>query len=537
MKEGRRFDASLPRICTFALRRKSFGPRDAVLKDRETAVDSMKKTIFSSAAAGALAAVMIGGAALSTASAEPVNRPTAASPSMGAPASFADIVQRVAPAVVSIDVEGKVDPRLAAFGEDGDSQGDDQGQGSDQGSGQFDFRKLFPQGPDGAPPPKMQATGSGFFISGDGYIVTNNHVVEGADKITVRTSDDRTFKATLVGRDAATDLAVVKVEGQGFPYVSFEDRAKPRVGDWVVAVGNPFNLGGTATAGIVSALGRDKVSGSSYVDYMQIDAPINRGNSGGPTFDMSGRVVGVNTAIFSPSGGSVGIGFDIPADVAAAITRQLISGGKVVRGYIGATIQDVTPEIADSLGISGRKGALVADLTPGGPSETAGLKPGDVVLQIDGHEVNSASDLTRQVALAHAGDAVQLQVRRDGKTQMVSVRSGVRPAEAMLAKNEYRSGDGSPQADVPRVLGMKVAPRAEGGLTIGGVSASSDAGQKGLRQGDVILRAGDHRTNAVTDLSAAVTEARQAGRASVLVMVSRGGRNIFVPLKLEPEKG
>ncbi len=223
--------------------------------------------------------------------------------------------------------------------------------------------------------------------------------------------------------------------------------------------------------------------------------------------------------------------------MAAAITRQLISGGKVVRGYIGATIQDVTPEIADSLGISGRKGALVADLTPGGPSETAGLKPGDVVLQIDGHEVNSASDLTRQVALAHAGDAVQLQVRRDGKTQMVSVRSGVRPAEAMLAKNEYRSGDGSPQADVPRVLGMKVAPRAEGGLTIGGVSASSDAGQKGLRQGDVILRAGDHRTNAVTDLSAAVTEARQAGRASVLVMVSRGGRNIFVPLKLEPEKG
>src|SRR6185437_14728923 len=233
----------------------------------------------------------------------------------------------------------------------------------------------------------MHAAGSGFFISPDGYIVTNNHVVDHADKITVHTSDDRTFKAHVVGRDPATDLAVVKVDTANMPFVSFEDRAKPRVGDWVVAVGNPFNLGGTATAGIVSALGRKNVSDSSYVDYMQIDAPINRGNSGGPTFDLYGRVVGVNTAIFSPSGGSVGIGFDIPADVAASVSRQLIDHGKIVRGYIGAQIQDVTADIADSLDLKDRKGALVADVTPDGPADRAGLKAGDVVIDVNGQSV------------------------------------------------------------------------------------------------------------------------------------------------------
>ena len=357
-------------------------------------------------------------------------------------------------------------------------------------------------------------------------------MVEGADKITVRTNDDRSLKATLVGRDPDTDLAVIKVEGANFPYVDFEDRAKPRVGDWVVAVGNPFNLGGTATAGIVSALGRPNVSGSSYVDYMQIDAPINRGNSGGPTFDLAGRVVGVNTAIFSPSGGSVGIGFDIPADVAAQVTHQLMAGGKVVRGYIGATVQDVTPEISESLGLAGRKGALVADLTPGGPSESAGLKPGDVVLAVNGHDVNSASELTRQVALAHAGDFVHMQVRRDGKVQQVDVKSGTRPSQAILAKNELPSGQPGVQQEIPRVLGMRLQPRAEGGLKIQGIAGDSDASDKGLRSGDVILKAGDRRTNAVGDLAAAVTEARQAGRENVLLMVSHSGRNVFVPIKV-----
>jgi serine protease Do len=490
----------------------------------------MKKTVFSGAAGGAIVALVLGGGLLAHAVAAPggVNHGVAASSPATAPTSFADIVQRVAPAVVSIDVEGKASPNQLSFG-----GGDDEASpfGDDQDT---PFGKIIPRRRDGADEPKMEATGSGFFVSADGYIVTNNHVVEGADKITVRTNDDRKLKATLIGRDPATDLAVIKVEGSNFPFVDFEDRAKPRVGDWVVAVGNPFNLGGTATAGIVSALGRANVSGSSYVDYMQIDAPINRGNSGGPTFDMSGRVVGVNTAIFSPSGGSVGIGFDIPADVAASITRQLISGGKVVRGYIGATIQDVTPEIADSLGLDGKKGALVADLTPGGPSATAGLRPGDVVLKIEGHDVSSASDLTRQVGQVHAGDVIHLQVRRDGHDQQVDVRSGVRPPEATLAKGDFRGGPGGgAEQDIPRVLGMRVQPRAEGGLSIAGVSGSSDAGQKGLRQGDVILRAGDHKTDSVADLSSAVAEARKAGHQNVLVMINRDGRNLFVPLKVE----
>lgn len=525
----RRFVLSLPRICTVAGEGSELGLRNVAPSNWDAAVDLMKKTVFSGVAAGAMAALLALGVNSATASAETsaASRPLASAP-MGAPSSFADIVERVAPAVVSIDVEGKASANQLAFG-----LGGEEGSpfGGDEGS---PFGKVTPRRPDGEDEPKMEATGSGFFVSPDGYIVTNNHVVDGADKITVRTNDGRSLTATLVGRDAATDLAVVKVDGSGFPFVNFEERAKPRVGDWVVAVGNPFNLGGTATAGIVSALGRPNVSGSSYVDFMQIDAPINRGNSGGPTFDLYGRVVGVNTAIFSPSGGSVGIGFDIPADVAASITRQLISSGKVVRGYIGARIQDVTPEIADSLGLGDKKGALVADLTPGGPSEAAGLKPGDVVQQINGHDVASASDLTRQVALAHAGDVVHLQIRREGKVQEVDVRSGVRPPESILARNDLQSGsDAGTEQDLPRVLGMRVQPRAEGGLSIAGVSGGSDAGEKGLRQGDVILRAGDHKTDTVADLSSAVSEAQKAGRQNVLVMISRDGRNIFVPIKVD----
>jgi serine protease Do len=279
----------------------------------------------------------------------------------------------------------------------------------------------------------VRATGSGFFISADGYIVTNNHVVEGAQKITVRTRNGRALPARVVGRDPATDLAVLKVDGDAFPFVSFEDRARPRVGDWVVAVGNPFGLGGTATAGIVSALGRRNVSQSSFVDYMQIDAPINRGNSGGPTFDIYGRVVGVNTAIFSPSGGSVGIGFDIPADVAARISHQLVTQGKIVRGYMGATIQDVTPEIAQSLGAPAHQGALVADLMPEGPAQKAGLQSGDVVLGVGGKTVASAADLTRQIGMAGPDETVVLRVRREGRTFDLPVRLGVRPSEAQLA--------------------------------------------------------------------------------------------------------
>jgi serine protease Do len=466
-----------------------------------------------------------------------VNSPRAAVAAPSAtPGSFADIIERVAPAVVSVDIERKADDSGVAFVPPGFNAPDDQGQGSPFG---FDMRKLFPQQPDQQrAPPKVQATGSGFFISSDGYIATNNHVVESADKITVRTSDDRELTAHLVGRDPATDLAVIKVDGQGFPFVSFEDRAKPRVGDWVVAVGNPYNLGGTATAGIVSALGRSNVSGSSYVDFMQIDAPINRGNSGGPTFDVYGRVVGVNTAIFSPSGGSVGIGFDIPADVAASVTKQLIASGSVVRGYIGANIQTVTPEIADSLGIPKDKGALVAQLTPGGPAEKAGLKPGDLVQKVNGHDVTSAADLTRQVGLARPGETIHLVVRRDGSERDVDIRSGQRPPEDQLASNQAPSGPGAQDQDQGApVLGMRLVGAPEGGVAVKGVAPDSDAAEKGLQAGDIIVRAGDANVATPSDVTAAAAAARKAGRKSVLLQVARNGHRIFVPIKLDEAAG
>jgi serine protease Do len=508
-------------------------------------MQSNRKNFIAGAGIGAMAAVLAGaGGYWAHASAQTpggaVNAPSAMGVP-GGPGSFADIVQRVAPAVVSIDVEGKADPSQVAFSgrvpfsapDDGDDDDDNSGAGQAVPFG-FDLRKLLP--PQQAPR-KMQASGSGFFISGDGYIVTNDHVVDGADKITVHTKDERDLKARVIGVDQATDLAVIKVEGAGFPYVSFEDKARPRVGDWVVAVGNPFGLGGTATAGIVSALGRSGVSGSQFVDYMQIDAPINRGNSGGPTFDTNGRVVGVNSAIFSPSGGSVGIGFDIPADVAETVTRQLISSGKVVRGYIGASIQNVTPEIAESMGLAGRKGALVADLTPGGPSEAAGLKPGDLVLKVNGHDVASADDLTRQVALAHAGEQIHLDIRRDGQMRVVDIRSGVRPSEAVL----QRGGDTAPQApdvdkDAQRVLGMRLTPNPDGGVSIKGVSGSSEASEQGLRPGDVIMQAGEHKVSTPQDVAAAADEARKAGRPSVLLMIQHNGRRGFVALKVDKEK-
>ncbi|QUD90440.1 Do family serine endopeptidase [Phenylobacterium montanum] len=489
----------------------------------------MKKTQFiAGAAVGAVATVLAGAGGYWARGAEAATAGEPAALASASPSSFADIVQKVSPAVVSIDVEGKAKRDPAAF----------RGQAPQLPFG-FEFRQLVPEDPEGAPAPKMRATGSGFLISSDGYIVTNNHVIDGADDIKVRLTDGRELKAHLVGRDAATDIAVVKVEGHDFTYVSFEDRAKPRVGDWVVAVGNPFGLGGTATAGIVSALGRKNVSDSNYVDYMQIDAPINRGNSGGPTFDVQGRVVGVNTAIFSPSGGSVGIGFDIPADVAAQVSKQLISGGKVVRGYIGAAIQDVTPEIADSLGLAQPKGALVAELTPGGPSQRAGLQPGDVVQKINGREVASASDLTRQVALASAGETLKLDVLRNGRVQAIDVHSGIRPSEAQLASNDTpdEAGAGGAEPASSKVLGMRLEPNASGGVTIDGVGRGSDAADKGLQAGDVILSAAGRPTATPADLSAAVAQQKREGRKAVLLMVQRDGRRSFVPLSLSEAKG
>jgi serine protease Do len=484
------------------------------------------KGLLGGTALSGLLALSLATSVAVAARAEAVQPPAVQAP--GAPASFADIVEKVAPAVVSIDVETKPSRDPAAF------SGPVPFGGGADGNGMPDMRQFFGQQ---QPPQKLEATGSGFFISPDGYIVTNNHVVDGADKITVRTNDDRKLIARVIGRDAATDLAVIKVEGAGFAYVDFENKAKPRVGDWVIAVGNPFNLGGSATAGIVSALARPKVSGNSYVDYMQIDAPINRGNSGGPTFDVYGRVVGVNTAIFSPSGGSVGIGFDIPADVAQAISQQLIADGKVTRGYIGAMIQDVTPEIAESMGVGVKDGALVADITPDGPSAAAGLKSGDMIMSVNGRAVTSASDLTRVVALAHAGENLSLKIRRDGKLRDIVVKSGVRPTDLQTASNDAKGGDAEAGDNSRPVLGMRLAANPDGGLTIQGVTSDSDAGDKGLQKGDVIMRAGDQRLDTASQLAAVVAEAKHAGRKSVLLLVKHGDRQVFIPIGIDSANG
>ena len=474
-------------------------------------------------------------------------------PPPGAPMSFADIFDRVSPAVVSINVTSRVDtsalrqipglpfalpgPNPRGGGGDDDSDG-----GADQGGRTAPGQPRLPT---------QQSSGSGFFISADGYIVTNNHVVENAESIKVVLKDETELDAEVVGRDEATDLAVIKVKGRGgpFPFVNFENAGKPRVGDWVITVGNPFGLGGTATAGIVSAYGRD--IGETFVDYIQIDAPINRGNSGGPTFDVYGRVIGVNTAIFSPSGGSVGIGFAIPSDVAETVTKQLIAGGKIERGYIGATIQNFTSEMAEAQGLENQKGAIVADISPGGPSQRAGVQVGDVVTGVNGVAVKSSSDLTRQVARVRAGETLKLDIIRDGKRTVVNVRSGVRPSERELATNDNSGGPGGrpgvpgapPTARAP-VLGMSLSPLDEAarnrlslpaevrGALVDSVDQSSDAGTKGLRRGDVVTLANGRAVAQPADFAAIVDAAKKAGRTSVLVGVYRNGRTAFLPIKI-----
>jgi serine protease Do len=463
-------------------------------------------------------------------------------PPPGAPQSFADIFERVSPAVVSIHVTSKIDVS--------------QLRRPIPGFENFPF-EIVPKADPDKPPPKQQSSGSGFFISADGYIVTNNHVVDGAEDIKVVTKDGDELPATVVGRDEGTDLAVIKVQstpGRKFPFVSFETAVKPRVGDWVVAVGNPFDLNSTATAGIVSAYKRD--IGTNFTDYIQIDAPINKGNSGGPTFDVYGRVIGVNAEIYSPSGGSVGIGFAIPADVAAPVTQQLIAKGKITRGYIGATIQPLSGDLADSWGLGGRKGAQVTDVLAGGPAQKAGLQSGDVVLDVNGVPVKSAVEMTREVAKVPAGQVVHLDVFRGGKEMKVDITAALRPSEQELASSG-KGGDGDdedggptpdhPAAAGPALLGMQFAPldadtrgqfnipdTVKGGAVVAGIKGTSDAAEQGLEKGDVIVQAGDRQIANAADLATAVADWKKAGRTSIPLAVRRGGQLLgFVPIKID----
>ncbi|HEY3639987.1 MAG TPA: PDZ domain-containing protein, partial [Xanthobacteraceae bacterium] len=351
--------------------------------------------------------------------------------------------------------------------------------------------------------------------------------------ITVRTTDSQTLKAHLIGRDAATDLAVIKVDGAGFPFVNFEDRAKPRVGDWVVAVGNPFNLSGTATAGIVSALGRRNVSGSSYVDYMQIDAPINRGNSGGPTFDTEGNVMGVNTAIFSPSGGSVGIGFDIPAATAKNVIAQLKNSGHVTRGWLGVQIQPVTSEVADALGLKQAGGALVSEPQADSPAAKAGVKAGDVIVSVDGTSIKDSRELAQKIGTMSPGSSVRLGVIRDGSQQTINVVLAQMP-------NQQQAQAGSEQQDQSQStphLGLSLAPaRSAGagsqGVVVTAVDPNGPAADRGIKEGDVITNVGGASVSTPGDVQKQLAELQKAGKHSVLMRVKSGDATHYVALPL-----
>jgi len=375
--------------------------------------------------------------------------------------------------------------------------------------------------------------GSGFFISADGYAVTNNHVVEKAESVQVTTDDGKTHNAKVIGADPRTDLALIKVEDGPFPYVKLSDKS-PRIGDWVLAVGNPFGLGGTVTAGIVSARGRD-IGASAYDDFIQIDAPVNKGNSGGPTFDTDGNVIGVNTAIFSPSGGSVGIAFAIPSDTVSGVVAQLKEHGSVTRGWIGVQIQPVTQDIADSLGLKKAEGALVAEPQANSPAQKAGIEAGDVITSVDGKEVKDARDLAKRIGAMAPKATVKLTVLHKGSEKAVTLTLGELPNTKEARANPVESGDSS--ADLGK-LGLTLAPAARvagagaEGVVVTGVDSSGVAADHGLSTGDVILEIAGKSVSTPTDVSAAVASARTEGKRSVLVRVKKGDNTRFVALPL-----
>jgi serine protease Do len=439
----------------------------------------------------------------------------------GTPSSFADLVERVSPAVVTITSETMTTEADA----DGDGTPDNL---------PAPFRDLFNQFNQAHPqqPHKAISAGSGFIIDKSGLIVTNNHVVDNGKKITVTLPDKRHFDATLVGTDPATDIALLRIKSdKPLPTVTFGDDRNLRVGDWVVAVGNPFGLSNSVTAGIVSSLGRDVGGGTSnYNDFIQIDAPINRGNSGGPTFDLKGQVVGMNSMIFSPSGGSVGIGFAIPATTIHDVVGELQAHGHVSRGWLGVEIQSVTPEIASSLGLKSEKGAIVATVVPGGPAAKAGFQQGDIVTAIDGKEVEDNRDVTRKVATVAAGATANFTVNRQGAVQNIKVQIGARPADKVASVLPATPSSIGPTASA---MGLGLSPltaevrkslnlaEGAGGVVITKVDPNSDAADKGLQAGDVLLKVGSMSVKTPQDVQSGVAEAKKGGRKTVLLLVAR----------------
>jgi serine protease Do len=442
------------------------------------------------------------------------------------PVGFADLAEKVKPSVFSVRVKMDANARMMGLEDDSPLSSD--------GRIERFFRQFgMPFQQDRPERRPVTAQGSGFFITADGYAVTNNHVVDKAKTAEITTDDGKTYQAKVIGTDPRTDLALIKVEGRSdFPYVRLADKA-PRIGDWVLAVGNPFGLGGTVTAGIVSASGRDIGAGPD--DYIQIDAPINKGNSGGPTFDMDGNVIGINTAIFSPSGGSVGIAFDIPAATVKSVIAQLKDKGQVARGWLGVQIQPVTAEMAEALGMKAGEGALVAEPQAGSPAMAAGILAGDVITAVNGNAVKDARDLARQIGAMAPGATVKLMLWRKGEEKSISLALAELPNQREARAAIPESGQAG--ADVPK-LGMTVAPAAQvagsgsEGVVVTGVEASGLASEHGIKTGDVILDVGGKKVATPAEVRDAIGDAHKNGKRTVLMRLKSDDVTKFVAIPI-----
>ena len=498
------------------------------------------KTILKNSTAAGLAVALLAGpvpAFVTPAFAEPVSVQAPQVP------SFADVVEAVQPAVVSVRVQSNIQntsARSESFGFGGRSF-EDLPDELQRFFREFGMPGMPESRPDRSPrgerrEGRMRPTsqGSGFFISEDGYIVTNNHVIDDGQMFTIVMNDGTELDAKLVGKDSRTDLALLKVDDpqRKFTYVKFDEDTPVRVGDWVVAVGNPFGLGGTVTAGIISASGRDIGSGP-YDDYIQIDAAVNRGNSGGPAFNLSGEVVGINTAIFSPSGGNVGIAFAIPASVATDVIAKLKETGTVSRGWLGVQIQPVTQDIADSLGLSEAQGALVVAPQAGSPGEKAGIREGDVVTAVNGEPVEDPRDLARRIAAFAPNTTVDVSLWRDGKSMEVKVDLGELPTEQAMAGTSEDTGVPATEQALAG-LGLSVRPAEDGaGLSIVTVDPDSEAADKGLQTGEKITSVNNQEVSSAADVARVLDQAKKDGRTRALFQIQSENGSRFVALPVD----
>ncbi|QIK80051.1 PDZ domain-containing protein [Sphingomonas piscis] len=512
---------------------------------------------------GVTMALLAGGTALSIATgpvgAQVAQNAPAAMPPNGAPQSFADLAARLQPAVVNISTKQRVPVRsqsdpfaemMRRFGLPGTPQGQDDGDGTPQGG----------QGQGGQGRTRETGSlGSGFIISPDGYIVTNNHLIQSqtgngtVDEVVVTLTNRKEYPARIVGRDQASDLALLKIDGANLPYVNWGDSTRARVGDWVLAIGNPYGLGGTVTAGIISALHRNITGGGAYDRYIQTDASINMGNSGGPMFDLNGNVIGVNSALISPTGASVGIGLSIPAEAARPVIDSLRRGQRPQRGYLGVGLQPLDENLAEAFGLPKDRGEVVRSVVPGEPAAKAGLQQGDVIVRVNGQEVNPEQSASYLISNIPVGSRVPIDILRDRKPQRVTVTVGLRPTDEQLAR---LLGDDSgsvtpetPATPTPQTLGLSLAPAnpallsryklpsGSTGVVITGVDPNSVAGEEALREGDLIVAIGNRRVTSPAQVVEAIAAARRAGAPRIALLVKRGsGPEAFATLDLRPQR-